>query len=50
MLQGFLKKKLTDIVSINPGNVTDLISLLPEINKTWTDKGIKPKVSDQELN
>ncbi|KAI9246034.1 acyl transferase/acyl hydrolase/lysophospholipase [Helicostylum pulchrum] len=28
---------------INPGNVTDLISLLPEINKTWTDKGIKPK-------
>ncbi|KAI8061914.1 acyl transferase/acyl hydrolase/lysophospholipase [Thamnidium elegans] len=28
---------------INPGNVTDLISLLPEINKTWTDRGIKPK-------
>ncbi|KAK4519574.1 uncharacterized protein ATC70_009810 [Mucor velutinosus] len=28
---------------INPGNVTDLISLLPAINKTWTDKGIKPK-------
>lgn len=31
--------------SINPGNVTDLISLLPQINKTWTDRGIKPKVS-----
>lgn len=31
--------------SINPGNVTDLISLLPAINKTWTDKGIKPKVN-----
>ncbi|KAI9355173.1 hypothetical protein BD770DRAFT_324075 [Pilaira anomala] len=28
---------------LNPGNITDLISLLPEINKTWTDKGIKPK-------
>ncbi|KAG2203481.1 hypothetical protein INT47_008208 [Mucor saturninus] len=28
---------------INPGNITDLVSLLPEINKTWTDKGIKPK-------
>ncbi|KAL9554299.1 hypothetical protein MBANPS3_002877 [Mucor bainieri] len=28
---------------INPGNVTDLLSLLPAINKTWTDKGIKPK-------
>ncbi|KAG1077878.1 hypothetical protein G6F42_024556 [Rhizopus arrhizus] len=28
---------------INPGNVTDLLSLLPAINKTWTDKGIRPK-------
>ncbi|CEP12705.1 hypothetical protein [Parasitella parasitica] len=28
---------------INPGNVADLLSLLPAINKTWTDKGIKPK-------
>lgn len=28
---------------INPGNATDLISLLPQINKTWTDRGIKPK-------
>ncbi|KAG1051340.1 hypothetical protein G6F43_006444 [Rhizopus delemar] len=28
---------------INPGTVTDLVSLLPTINKIWTDKGIKPK-------
>ncbi|CAO3691472.1 unnamed protein product [Rhizopus stolonifer] len=28
---------------INPGNITDLVSLLPAINKIWTDKGIKPK-------
>ncbi|KAI9273574.1 hypothetical protein BY458DRAFT_435135 [Sporodiniella umbellata] len=28
---------------INPGNITDLVSLLPAINKLWTDKGIKPK-------
>ncbi|KAI8646941.1 hypothetical protein BD408DRAFT_335930 [Parasitella parasitica] len=28
---------------LNPGNATDLLSLLPAINKTWTDKGIKPK-------
>lgn len=31
--------------SINPGNITDLIALLPDINRTWTDKGIRPKVS-----
>lgn len=31
--------------SINPGNITDLVALLPDINKTWTDKGIRPKVS-----
>lgn len=37
---------LSDIPhSINPGNVTDLLSLLPAINKTWTDKGIRPKVN-----
>ncbi|KAG0749729.1 hypothetical protein G6F57_004315 [Rhizopus arrhizus] len=28
---------------INPGTVTDLVSLLPTINKIWMDKGIKPK-------
>ncbi|KAI8383046.1 UV-endonuclease UvdE-domain-containing protein [Blakeslea trispora] len=28
---------------INPGDVTDLVALLPEINQVWHDKGIKPK-------
>ncbi|KAI8390361.1 UV-endonuclease UvdE-domain-containing protein [Blakeslea trispora] len=28
---------------INPGEVTDLISLLPEINQVWYDRGIRPK-------
>ncbi|KAI7899362.1 UV-endonuclease UvdE-domain-containing protein [Cokeromyces recurvatus] len=28
---------------INPGNITDLVSLLPTINKLWFDRGIKPK-------
>ncbi|OBZ82224.1 UV-damage endonuclease [Choanephora cucurbitarum] len=28
---------------INPGDITDLVALLPEINQVWYDKGIKPK-------
>ncbi|OAD68766.1 hypothetical protein PHYBLDRAFT_77351 [Phycomyces blakesleeanus NRRL 1555(-)] len=29
--------------SINPGEVTDLVSLVPSINETWTRRGLKPK-------
>ncbi|KAI8328538.1 UV-endonuclease UvdE-domain-containing protein [Choanephora cucurbitarum] len=28
---------------INPGDITDLVAWLPEINQVWYDKGIKPK-------
>jgi UV DNA damage endonuclease len=28
---------------INPGDIKDLVSVLPEINQIWAERGIKPK-------
>jgi hypothetical protein len=32
--------------SINTGGIRNLVDLLPAINKTWTRRGLRPKVSE----